>query len=179
MLNVKKYKHFLNDNEYIDLINSFQSKDLNWQSNENTANPATSINTKLTKDSPQKVCLFLSRSKTPDFYILENICNKIKKLYNVEFIRIKANYVLKDQKSLGYHHYLHKDSDAEDFISFIYYVYDSDGDTVFFNDYVEEIFKCSPQKNMLIQFPSKILHASSSPVYYNSRLVINFVCKRL
>ena len=64
----------------------------------------------------------------------------------------------------------------------IYYVNDSDGDTLIFeNDYTGEdpgplriLKRVTPKAGTLIIFPSKLYHASSSPTK-GKRSVINFI----
>lgn len=74
------------------------------------------------------------------------------------------------------------------YVSLIYYVNDSDGDTVFFNkwygqDGTEDNFpmrittQVRPRKGSLIMFNSNRYHASCPPVDSKRRLVINIVAK--
>ena len=69
-----------------------------------------------------------------------------------------------------------------DFISFIYYVNDSDGDTFV---YIENEFDknltiketISPKKNRLVVFNSRSIHAGSTPVINDRRIIINGIIK--
>lgn len=103
----------------------------------------------------------------PLFHFLEQ---KIK-IYPYEIERAKANLQL--PYPVKQHHPLHFDSDAENAYSLLYYVNDSDGDTVFsVNNSLEHI---SPKKGRAIFFKSSILHAGSSPNTSDTRVVLNFV----
>lgn len=59
----------------------------------------------------------------------------------------------------------------------IYYVNDSDGDTVFYSagNRSSEIDRLSPQKNSAVFFDGSTHHAGSSPAKHARRIVINFL----
>lgn len=71
---------------------------------------------------------------------------------------------------------IHVDSDSENAMSLIYYVVDSDGDTVIY-DYdkttVNEM--ASPIKGNLVYFKSNMPHRPTPPRNHKRRLVINIV----
>ena len=67
---------------------------------------------------------------------------------------------------------VHPDFHNEDYITILYYVNDSDGDTYFFeND--ECIYRVPPVKGTAVMYPSTTLHAGSTPTKSNTRVVIN------
>jgi ectoine hydroxylase-related dioxygenase (phytanoyl-CoA dioxygenase family) len=55
----------------------------------------------------------------------------------------------------------------------LYYVTDSDGDTIFFDDNENEIKRVSPKKGRIAFFDGTINHCSSNPTKLH-RSVINF-----
>ena len=55
----------------------------------------------------------------------------------------------------------------------LYYVCDSDGDTILFDDNENEIQRVSPKKGRIVFFDGSIKHCSSSPAKTH-RAVINF-----
>ena len=61
--------------------------------------------------------------------------------------------------------------------SLLYYVNDSDGDTIFFDDELNVTMRVSPKKNRAIIFDSNNLHAGSNPIKNHMRAVINLVFK--
>lgn len=79
---------------------------------------------------------------------------------------------------------------TDPFWTFVYYVYDSDGDTVIFNRKYDdinkptvltknepdlvEIFKNTPKKGTGLFFDGLYYHSGNSPVNYKSRCIINF-----
>lgn len=55
----------------------------------------------------------------------------------------------------------------------IYYVDDSDGDTIFYDDDQVEILRVSPEKDKCVVFETNILHSGSLPTKHNIRRVLN------
>jgi hypothetical protein len=97
-------------------------------------------------------------------------------------IRIKAN--LNYQNSLmpvGGHYPLHMDSNKEtNYTTCVYYVNDSDGDTLFFSsDLKTETARVSPKKGRLVMFDGNTLHAGQAPKTNEVRCVINLNFKNI
>ena len=97
--------------------------------------------------------------------------------------RIKANLTLQvpnpENKHYTKHIDIYKDVDtkeiAEDYITCIYYVNDSDGDTILFSDDgKEEIGRVTPKKGRLVYFNNGVPHAGQPPSISKRRCVINF-----
>jgi len=61
--------------------------------------------------------------------------------------------------------------------SLLYYVNDSDGDTIFYDEKENEIYRTTPKKGKAVLFNSTILHCACNPIKNNKRIVINFVYK--
>ena len=97
---------------------------------------------------------------------------------NYHIYRIKSNLTLNltDYKKIN-HHPIHVDNETEDYKSLLYYVNDSDGDTLFFDNDLNIIKRVSPKKNTAILFDSNILHAGSNPIKSSKRIVINTIFK--
>ena len=58
----------------------------------------------------------------------------------------------------------------------IYYVHDTDGDTVFYDDECKKITKkVKPKKGRVVIFDSLIFHSYMRPVKSDKRVVINFI----
>jgi hypothetical protein len=88
--------------------------------------------------------------------------------------RIKANLRTKniDDK---YELNIHKDVEQDNYKSFVYYVNNSDGDTLFFDDNTKIINSVTPKENSGIFFNSNISHTSQAPIKNDCRVVINFI----
>tara|TARA_B100001564_G_C20300223_1_gene516565 strand:+ start:48 stop:623 length:576 start_codon:yes stop_codon:yes gene_type:complete len=80
-------------------------------------------------------------------------------------------------------HHPHIDYDFPH-ISSIYYVNDSDGDTIFYNQKasninqinnldLQEYKRITPKANRLVIFEGDIVHTGSSPINFKSRILIN------
>ena len=62
------------------------------------------------------------------------------------------------------------------FISIIYYVHDTDGDTVFYDKECKKIIKkVTPKKGRAVIFDSLIFHSFMRPIKSEKRVVINFL----
>ena len=102
----------------------------------------------------------------PIIYLFEKEMN-----INIKYIdRLKANLTTKTMVSENdIKELYHKDMDSSDYISFIYYVNDSDGDTIIENKFF------TPERNSLIYFKSNIFHAGMFPQINKRRIIINAI----
>lgn len=74
---------------------------------------------------------------------------------------------------------IHTDKDEEGYVSIIYYLEDSDGDTVIYNNHHEEKQRYTPQANTCIIFDSNTWHRATPPTINKVRRIINIVAKVL
>lgn len=100
--------------------------------------------------------------------------------YVSNLIRIKSNLLLKSpQQNKEVYHSPHRDDPLFDTETFLYYVNESDGDTVIFDDSDKSNLIISsrntPKAGSGILFDSTVLHSSCSPVESDTRVVLNFV----
>jgi hypothetical protein len=116
----------------------------------------------------------------PFFYFLEEKTGI--RLAAIE--RIKANMLLRSSAAgVGDDAYNTPHIDIPDagFKSLIYYVKDSDGDTVLFNETVRDkkdltvAKRVTPRKGKAVVFDSNRWHASSNPRQNQNRIVLNFI----
>lgn len=99
--------------------------------------------------------------------------------------KVKANLTLPANLPLGAHSVPHVDVSAErldslDCYTCIYYVNDSDGDTIIYNqkygeEFTEltELMKITPKKGSMVCFDARHFHAGSNPITTQARSVIN------
>ena len=128
--------------------------------------------------------------KKPKF--IETRLNK-KSRYNVDFPNLaklldhlQSNYIPKEYCVKRFFanmqtirptwtlNQVHPDFRHSSFITILYYVNDSDGDTLFFEG-SECINRTTPVKGTAVVYPSKTLHAGSTPTKHDTRVVINMV----
>jgi hypothetical protein len=108
----------------------------------------------------------------PIIYFIEDKTNiQIKNIH-----RIKANLRTQENISTNCKYTIHQDINNINYKSFVYYVNDSDGETILFDDNkLTEKLRIFPVSNNGILFDSKTWHTSSAPINYNRRIVINFI----
>ena len=112
----------------------------------------------------------------------DQLCEIVKHLdfekINYQVYRIKSNLMfnISGYKKTNYQP-IHLDRVAEGDKSLLYYVNDSDGDTLFFDSDLNIIKRVSPKKNRAILFDSNILHAGTNPIKNEKRIVINTIFK--
>jgi len=101
-------------------------------------------------------------------------------------IRVKSNLLLRNAHSEEFINTPHVDeyTISQKTVSFLYYVNDSDGDTVGFDRFLDDgvrykdfriTERIDPAAGKAIYFPSNYYHASSCPIEHEDRIVINFV----
>lgn len=114
----------------------------------------------------------------PLFWMLES-----KTGLQVEYMqRIKANLLVPNGSSTTQYNPPHIDYGNKNYMSMVYYVNESDGDTRLFNESVSQgnnnlslLHSQPPKKGSAIIFPSTRFHSSSNPINYDNRCVINLV----
>lgn len=139
----------------------------------------------LSKDCPQMVHMFYrygwesqySEVVKPLLEIVEKETETtIKSIY-----RIKANLTIPDGTSNKHYNTPHRDHESKEFLSMVYYVQDTDGDTVLFDkhDITDEtldiVARVTPSRGRCVIFPSRQYHSSSNPIMFESRIILNFI----
>lgn len=70
---------------------------------------------------------------------------------------------------------IHQDTKFDNYISLIYYVIDSDGNTILFNKDNNIEYEIEPKEGDYIIFASNTFHRASVPTNHNKRIVINYI----
>lgn len=101
------------------------------------------------------------------YFIMEHTTLKIKNI-----LRSKVNLILPSTDTRL--HPPHKDSEIMGTYTLLLYLNDSDGDTVFFDDKLNETYRVSPKRGRAVIFPSNLLHCGNNPANL-PRLAINII----
>ena len=127
--------------------------------------------------------LYDQQPLSPYWNLVEPIINNLDKDI-VEIGRIKANLLTQNNSGKAIINCPHVDRDREGWHSMIYYVNDSDGDTVMFDKKGDQGFDnlqiqdtASPKKNTAVMFESDWYHTSTNPIDNPTRIVLNFMLK--
>jgi hypothetical protein len=187
------------DSEYADILSELVlDSNFNWYWNDGTLeqNQKTYKSSNIcvidskTKDIPQfsHSVLLGSDVMSPHYHFftemvrhIEPHIGKVKRI-----VRIKLNLITKDSGYLaGFYNAPHIDYIGDNILSFIYYVNDSDGDTIIFDEHLDgnphnlteltEVDRQTPKAGTGIVFNSQRLHTSSTSRFTDRRVVVNYV----
>lgn len=104
--------------------------------------------------------------------ILKPLLQKLN-LDTISILRSKANLQTQHKNnSVNNYNTPHVDVNQDHYVA-IYYVNDSDGDTVLFDENYKIIQRISPMKGRILLFNGKTLHCGSHPYSSKSRCVVN------
>ena len=97
---------------------------------------------------------------------------------NYQVYRVKSNLQFNVTGCKKTNHLpIHMDKITEGDKTLLYYVNDSDGDTLFFDNDLNITKRVTPKKNRAILFDSNMLHAGANPIKNETRIVINIIFK--
>ena len=127
--------------------------------------------------------LYDQKPLSPYWNLVEPILNSLDKEI-VEIGRVKANLLTQNHSGKQIVNCPHVDRDTAGWHSLIYYVNDSDGDTVMFNKKGNQGFDnlqiqdtALPKKNTAVLFESDWYHTSTNPIDNSTRIVLNFILR--
>jgi len=176
-MSIRVIDNFANINEQLEIANYInQSKDLLYRFYTSSLS-YKEYETKNTIDYPQIVHLIFSNDKIQNYFLFSCLYNLLhkNKLSNFFIKKIKLNVTFPhpdiDKKKHGP---IHTDNVSK-WKSIIYYVNNTDGDTVFFNKELKEIKRVTPRQGRAVVFDSSIRHTACCPVNSVYRQIINFV----
>tara|TARA_R110002012_G_scaffold110962_1_gene255758 strand:- start:1376 stop:1966 length:591 start_codon:yes stop_codon:yes gene_type:complete len=171
---------FINESYQNDIEMFLLNSEFQWYFYPTTSDNTDSLNLDNHYEGPQFVHIFF------DYYLKENsphlnkILNVLQGLYEktnigeIKLLRVKSNLQLMRSKNTEKNFTKpHKDID-EKHIVLLYYVNDNDGKTFLFNDDFSIKDTITPKKGRTLIFDGNLIHASSHPISYETRLVINY-----
>lgn len=152
-----------------------QSSNVKWVYNyETVANPKDKLFQFL-----HPVCMYdrPKEGEDADFLILNEVLKQTLKKDRVEVRRAKFNLLPRQpytQQDLD--ETIHQDEQEDGvYKSMIYYLNDSDGDTVIYEG--DKEIRYTPKANTAIMFDSELLHRATPPTKEKTRVVLNIVFK--
>lgn len=138
-------------------------------------------NNKLTIDCPQFTHVFVAEGNSCSNHwnhiepIVFNFLATSGMIGGMQLVKCKLNLNLTTNLHNQDQHFVpHVDMYGAKGLTAIYYIKDSDGDTLFFNDKMKVIKRVTPKKGMLVCFDNSIYHAGQPPKNYPVRALINF-----
>lgn len=116
-------------------------------------------------------------------YFTDTTKLKIKSIFRIKANLLTKMELSKDQHTSCYHRDLgpydlkdiSQNEHLKNWISFIYYVYDSDGDTLIFDKDLNIVESIEPKQGTIGWFKSTEIHTATPPKDHSKRIVINFV----
>ncbi len=133
--------------------------------------------TENTVESPQfSHALFSSGAINSESYNnVAPILNKLIDIVDGDYFlaRCKVNLNLSNPSLAGKHRTPHIDNGFDKQLTAIYYVNDSDGDTLFFNKQGHIIQRVTPEKGKLIWWSGKVFHAKEYSTQSKTRIILN------
>ena len=175
-------KNVLDDKSANELQQTLLSNNFSWYWNEYTIEKNWPLDFS-ERPNFQFTHLFVADNNVySNFYnLIFPILQKIEETTNKSIkhiVRIKANLLTQTNLNQNNKFEIHSDAEkGEDCYSFLYYVNNSDGDTVFYSDNENEIQRITPKENSGILFKSELLHMGESPKINRRRIVVNVVIK--
>ena len=185
----KRIENILSEADYNQLHDTLSSFQFDWHYLPSTVPPdvidvVSKSNSFNLYETGQFVHMFYDQKPlSPYWKLVEPIINSLDKEI-IEIGRIKANLLTQNNSGKAIVNCPHVDRDQEGWHSMIYYVNDSDGDTVMFNkkgnqgfDNLQILDTATPKKNTAVLFESDWYHTSTNPVDNSRRIVLNFIIK--
>jgi hypothetical protein len=175
---------FIPESFRLTLENLINSNNFEWQYAKNSSYSEWNFGDTVQHDGVFQLCHMIKNidgyfSKDyeifkPLIYFFETRTGlKVKGLYKLKVNMLTQREITEKANKLA----THKDvSDSNEYVSFIYYVNDSDGDTVVYDEEKDKIVdRCTPKANRCFWFKSNQWHNATPPKNHPTRIVINCV----
>lgn len=93
-----------------------------------------------------------------------------------DILKIKVNLLTRQPVSeAGLSESIHVDREESNYLTVIYYVDDSDGDTIIFNADGTVAQRVTPKRGRAVYFPSNLKHRATPPMIAKRRMVFNMI----
>ena len=175
----------LMSDDFVMWYHKLHESDIAWYYKPWTVDPVYELNepseNKQTNHGQFVHLYYINDKINSDFYIRgpEKIITQIEKLNNKKFTRpyrIKSNLTMRTPREDDTVGTVHTDYNTKNtYMSAIYYIHDTDGDTFFYDDSGKIIKRVSPKQNRCVIFPSEMKHAGQAPKENEVRMVTNIV----
>lgn len=134
--------------------------------------------TALAKDSPQFIHKFFGSEgiNSNCWGMISPLCFKFLEQnpdHNISKVKLTIN-VQNNSFDTDNYYVPHTDMDVSNGVTGIYYVCDSDGDTLFFDDNKNVVQRFTPKKGVFVYFDSNTVHAGQPPKNSMFRCLVNF-----
>ena len=181
----KLIDNFLTKSYHKDILELMTSSDFDWYYNNNIASGSLVSSTNLNEYGFAHTFWhkMTGQRNTPHSHFIKPLLYQIMDVANRDFIlRARADMVTWSKED--YIHQSHVDFEVSN-IAAVFYVNETDGDTVFYNikpedvpknkDYknLKEYDRVSPKANRLVLFDGNLLHAGCSPTNHKTKILIN------
>ena len=158
---------FLPKQTFVDLSQRISSSNFPWFWGDAVADPEDAKNFYFThtfySDSSIKSAAFNS--------VLMPLLNSLP---NGDLYRVKANLFVRQNDKLTHGKHVDLKNAPPNFHTAIYYVNDTDGDTIIYGqDCLEIKARVSPKANRLVIFDGDISHTGCSPTQHKTRILLN------
>jgi hypothetical protein len=176
-------KFYINEDLSNKVEQVFTQRSIPWYYNSSTydaTDEEVSMLKTTTVDSPQFVHILFDDTgiNSPFFEDSISVLKESFDFNTIDMLRAKSNMTLNvSGYTINHHQPIHTDGNPNVHKTFIYYVNDTDGDTMFFDKDLNIIERITPKKGMGILFDSDIRHAAQNPIKHYQRVVLNFVWK--
>ena len=138
-------------------------------------------------DGPMMVCTTVDTDRPMNqfapmsFFLCDKIADRLK-IHILSYPRIKINLQFQNPNYAEKYNPPHTDSPEQYHISAVYYVNDSDGDTIIFDKCLPDdpvnlmpILRNPPKQGNAVVFSSQQFHSGSLPINHSNRIVVNII----
>jgi hypothetical protein len=173
---------FVSESFKLTLESLINAKDFDWQFSKNSAYSYWNYGNTVPHDGVFQFCHMIKNIDgyySKDYEIFKPLIYffefktglKIKGLYKLKVNMLTQRDITEEDNRLA----IHKDMlDRDDYVSFVYYVNDSDGDTIVYDeDKINIIDRCTPKANRCFWFKSNQWHNATPPKNHQTRIIIN------